>query len=57
VAEKIAADGMVDAEALRSELVTAHRLACLRRDVDTQSTVLNLLLRELLAADQGELAT
>ncbi len=57
VAEKIAADGTVDAEALRSELVTAHRLACLRRDVDTQSTVLNLLLRELLAADQGELAT
>lgn len=56
VAEKIAAEGTVDAEALRSELVTAHRLACLRRDVDTQSTVLNLLLRELLAADQGELA-
>ena len=54
VAEKLGADGTVDAEALRSELVTAHRLACLRRDVDTQSTVLNLLLRELLAADQGE---
>mmetsp|Transcript_16763 Transcript_16763/g.48141 ORF Transcript_16763/g.48141 Transcript_16763/m.48141 type:complete len:598 (+) Transcript_16763:29-1822(+) len=56
VAEKIAADGTVDAETLRSELVTAHRLACLRRDVDTQSTVLNLLLRELLAADQVEQA-
>jgi len=55
VAEKLGGDGTVDAEALRSELVTAHRLACLRRDVDTQSTVLNLLLRELLAADQGEL--
>lgn len=49
VAERCA----VDTEALRSELVAAHRLACLRRDVDTQSTVLNLLLRELLAADQG----
>jgi len=46
----------LDAEALRSELITAYRLACLRRDVDTQCTVLNLILQELLNADQIEQA-
>lgn len=57
VAAKLVGGGKIqlDAEALRSELITAYRLACLRRDVDTQSTVLNLILQELLNADQSEL--
>ena len=38
----------------RVTMVHAHRMACLRRDVDTQATLLNLMLRDLLNADQGE---
>lgn len=38
----------------REQLVHAHRMAVMRRDVDTQATLLNLMLRELLNADQGE---
>ncbi len=37
----------------RNELATRHRMACLRRDADVSSTVLNLMLRDLLNADQG----
>lgn len=40
----------------REELVHAHRMAVLRRDVDTQATLLNLMLRELLAVDRVEQA-
>lgn len=40
----------------REELVHAHRMAVMRRDVDTQATLLNLMLRELLNADQVEQA-
>jgi len=40
----------------REELVHAHRMAVMRRDVDTQATLLNLMLRELLSADQVEQA-
>ncbi len=40
--------------AKREELVHAHRMAVMRRDVDTQATLLNLMLRDLLSADQGE---
>lgn len=40
---------------LRPELANRHTLACLRRDGDVSSTVLNLMLRDLLNADQGEL--
>ena len=39
----------------REQLVHSHRIAVTRRDVDTQATLLNLILRELLNADQGEL--
>lgn len=40
----------------REELVHAHRMAVLRRDVDTQATLLNLMLRELLTGDRVEQA-
>ena len=39
----------------REQLAHAHRMAVMRRDVDTQATLLNLMLRELLVADQGEI--
>ncbi len=38
----------------RGELVNAHRLAVIRKDVDTQATLLNIMLRDLLNANQGE---
>lgn len=37
----------------RAELVNAHRMAVIRRDVDTQATLLNIMLRDLLNANQG----
>ena len=37
----------------RGELAMRHRMACLRRDGDVSATVLNLMLRDLLNADQG----
>lgn len=40
----------------RADLVRAHRNACLRRDVDTQATTLNLLLRGFLADRETEQA-
>lgn len=40
----------------RSHWMEAHRMACLRRDTDTSATLLNLLLRDLLHADQVEQA-
>mmetsp|Transcript_32877 Transcript_32877/g.50296 ORF Transcript_32877/g.50296 Transcript_32877/m.50296 type:complete len:464 (+) Transcript_32877:96-1487(+) len=46
----------LNTESLRPKLVHAHRLACLRRDVDTQATLLNLLLRDLLNGSQVEQA-
>lgn len=41
---------------MTKELFQAHRLAVMRRDVDTQATILNILLRDLLNADQVEQA-
>lgn len=38
---------------LRQDMVRAHGMACLRRDVDTQATLLNLMLHDLLNASQG----
>merc|ERR1711957_152527 len=35
-------------EKLRSEHAVAHRMACLRNDVDCQATLLNLMLQDLL---------
>jgi hypothetical protein len=42
---------------LRQEMAKAHNMACLRRDVDSQATLLNLMLRDLLLHSQGELHT
>ena len=39
---------------LRQDMAKAHNLACLRRDVDCQATLLNLMLRDLLLHSQGE---
>ena len=39
---------------IRDEMVHAHSLACLRRDVDSQATLLNLILRDLLSSHQGK---
>jgi len=41
---------------MTKELFQAHRLAVMRRDIDTQATILNILLRDLLKADQVEQA-
>lgn len=41
---------------LRDDMVKAHSLACLRRDVDSQATLLNLIFRDLLSHDQGACA-
>lgn len=38
---------------LRQDMFRAHGMACLRRDVDTQATLLNLMLHDLLNASQG----
>lgn len=40
---------------LRQDMVQAHGNACMRRDVDTQTTLLNLMLHDLLNASQGKL--
>ena len=39
--------------ALRQDMARAHNMACLRRDVDCQATLLNLMLRDLLNNSQG----
>merc|ERR1712232_930666 len=41
---------------MRLEMAYAHRMAVLKRDVDTQSTLLNSMLRDLLNASQVEQA-
>jgi len=40
--------------AIRADMSTGHNLACLRRDVDSQATLLNLMLRDLLNHSQGK---
>ena len=47
-------DAFMTQVAGREQLVHAHRMSVMRRDIDTQSTLLNLMLRELLLTDQGE---
>ena len=37
----------------RGQLGNAHRMAVIRRDVDTQATLLNIMLKDLLNANQG----
>lgn len=39
---------------LRKDMVQAYGTACMRRDVDTQATLLNLMLHDLLNAAQGK---
>ena len=41
---------------LRTEMSKAHNMACLRRDFDSQATLLNLMLRDLLQHSQSKLA-
>jgi 26S proteasome regulatory subunit N3 len=52
VAEEINDAAMITA--LRQDVLKAHNLACLRRDVDSQATLLNLLLRDLLSHSQSK---
>lgn len=40
--------------ALRQDMIKAHNLASLRRDVDCQATLLNLMLRDLLLHSQSK---
>jgi hypothetical protein len=42
---------------LRQDMARAQNTACLRRDVDCQATLLNLMLQDLLNNSQGELNT
>ena len=39
---------------LRRDMVKAHNQACLRRDVDSQATLLNLMLHDLLTNSQSK---
>ena len=52
VAESLPQDPHVVAT-FRQEMIKAHGMASLRRDVDSQATLLNLMLRDLLHASQG----
>jgi hypothetical protein len=52
VAESLSENPQV-AATLRQEMIKAHGMASLRRDVDSQATLLNLMLRDLLHASQG----
>jgi hypothetical protein len=54
----LVADAMKDpaiTTSLRKEMAQAHNMACLRRDVDSQATLLNLMLEDLLVHSQGTL--
>jgi len=46
-----------DMESVREDMAKAHNLASLRRDVDTQATLINCMLRDLLKASLGKLPT
>ena len=55
----LVAEALKDAEidaSLRQDMVKAHNTACLRRDVDCQATLLNLMLRDLLNNSQSRLS-
>ena len=52
VAEAIA-DPAISAS-LREDMIKAHNMACLRRDVDSHATLLNLMLRDLLLNSQSK---
>lgn len=40
---------------LRRDMAKAHNMACLRRDVDSQATLLNLMLQDLILHSQSKL--
>ena len=42
------------AAVLRTQMAQAYNMACLRRDADTQATLLNCMLRDLLHSSQSE---
>jgi len=55
----LVAEGLKDTEidaSLRQDMVKAHNMACLRRDVDSQATLLNIMLADLLDHSQIEQA-
>ena len=56
VAESLSDDHILSTT-LREEMIKAHGMANLRRDVDSQATLLNLMLRDLLLASQGKCNT
>ena len=41
-------------EILRQDMAHAYNMATLRRDVDTQATLLNCMLRDLVQSSQGK---
>ena len=49
------AEALPNPPALRTDLAQAHNLATRRRDVDTQATLLNAMLRDMLAHSQSTL--
>ena len=54
----LAAESLKDPKisaALRQDMARAHNMACLRRDVDCQATLLNLMLSDLLSNAQGRI--
>lgn len=42
---------------LRADMAKAHNMACVRRDVDCQATLLNLMLEDLIVHSQSKYAT
>jgi hypothetical protein len=42
---------------LRQDMAKAHNMACLRRDVDCQATLLNLMLQDLIVHSQSKYLT
>lgn len=50
----VAEQDPVVAVSLRSDMTQAHNMATLRRDVDTQATLLNSMLRDLLRTSQSK---
>jgi hypothetical protein len=53
----LVAEGLKNPEvtaSLRKDMSLAHNMACLRRDVDSQATLLNLMLHDLLEHSQSK---
>lgn len=52
----LVAESLPPSPTLRADMIMAHGAACLRRDADSQATLLNLLLADLIASNQIEQA-